>query len=135
LGFRLEAFRWTHYPIRLNRKTRQMHAFRQDGSVLTVAWDDLFLHTGRSHPPLAGEELDVRAHVLDADGETVRETVTLGYVYLGGPRAEMQLWEYLRRYMEEPEGPRDCAERTKYRNPVGERREGIVYGLVRTFAS
>src|SRR5690606_33940011 len=66
LGFRLEAFRWTHYPIRLNRKTRQVHVFRQDGTVLTAPWDELFLHVGHSNPPMAGEELDVRAHVLDA---------------------------------------------------------------------
>lgn len=28
-----EAFRQTHYPIRLNRKTRQVYAFRPDGQL------------------------------------------------------------------------------------------------------
>src|SRR3546814_785974 len=99
-GFRLEAFRWTHYPIRLNRKTRQVHLFRQDGTVLTTPWDELFLCIGSSKPPLAGEEIDVRAHVLDVDGETVRQTFTAGFVFLGGTTATMQLWEFMRRYME-----------------------------------
>lgn len=134
-GFRLEAFRWTHYPIRLNRRTRQVHLFRQDGTVLTTPWDELFLCIGSSKPPLAGEEIDVRAHVLDVDGETVRQTFTAGFVFLGGTTATMQLWEFMRRYMEADDGVKDCHDRLKYCMPVHDRREGMVFGLVRTFAS
>lgn len=133
LGFRLEAFRWTHYPIRLNRKTRQVHAFRQDGSVLTVPWDELFLHVGHSNPPLAGEELDVRAHVLDADGETVRETFTPGFVFLGADTAVMTQWEFLRRYMEEPDYLPEAHRHVEIANPVHDRREGFVHGVMRSF--
>src|SRR5690606_18886171 len=68
---RVEAFRWTHYPMRLNRKTRQVHVFRQDGAVLTVPWDELFITLGTARAPLTDTTYDLRAHVLDADGKTV----------------------------------------------------------------
>lgn len=133
LGFRLEAFRWTHYPIRLNRKTRQVHVFRQDGSVLTTPWDSLFLHVGHSSPPMAGEELDVRAHVLDADGETVRETFTPGFVFLGPDTAVMTQWEFLRRYMEEPDYLPEAHRHVEIANPIHDRREGFAHGVMRCF--
>ena len=132
-GFRLEAFRWTHYPIRLNRKTRQVHVFRQDGTVLTAPWDELFLCIGSSKPPLAGEETDVRAHVLDEDGQTVRETHTLGYAYLRGQAATGCQWEFMRRYMEEPDFVGVAHEHVELANPVHDRREGFVFGVMRSF--
>ncbi|MDR0673885.1 MAG: hypothetical protein LBF93_09605, partial [Zoogloeaceae bacterium] len=32
--FRTESFRYTHYPIRFNRRTRRVHVFRLDGTVM-----------------------------------------------------------------------------------------------------
>ena len=34
----LELFRWTYYPIALDRKHRQIHVFRLDGTTLSVPW-------------------------------------------------------------------------------------------------
>lgn len=133
LGFRLEAFRWTHYPIRLNRKTRRVHAFRQDGTVLTAPWDELFLHVGHSKPPTGDEAVDVRAHVLDADGETVRETFTLGFVFLAPETAAMTQWEFMRRYMEEPDYLPEAYRHVEIANPIHDRREGFVHGVMRSF--
>jgi len=36
-----EWFRYTHYPIRLNRKTRMIYGFRNDGTVLAASWDEV----------------------------------------------------------------------------------------------
>ncbi|WP_129591328.1 hypothetical protein [Salinicola tamaricis] len=68
---RTECGRYTHYPIRLDRKSRKVHFFRQNGTVLTVPWDTLFLTLGQSKSPLVGTTYDLRAHVLGEDGETV----------------------------------------------------------------
>ena len=37
----LELFRWTYYPIALDRKHRQIHVFRLDGTTLSVPWDQV----------------------------------------------------------------------------------------------
>lgn len=43
-----ESFAYTHFPIRFNRKTRTVHVFRTDGTVLSVPWDDVFFTLGRT---------------------------------------------------------------------------------------
>ena len=134
-GFHLEAFRRTHYPIRLNRKTRQVHAMRLDGTILTVPWDKLFLCIGESSLPLAERSVDIRAHVLDADGQTVRETFTLGYVPFAERDDLLKLWEYIRRYMETPDGAERNFRETKFFLPIAGRREAIFFGLLRSFSS
>lgn len=133
-GFFLEAFRRTHYPIRINRKTRQVHAMRLDGSVLTVSWEKLFLCIAESSLPLAERSVDIRAHVLADDGETVKETFTLGYVPFADRDNLLKLWEYIRRYMETPDGVERNFRETELCLPIDGRREGLLFGLVRSFA-
>ncbi|WP_156831309.1 DUF6708 domain-containing protein [Arhodomonas aquaeolei] len=129
----LEAHRKTHYPIRLNRKNRMVYAFRPDGTIIRVPWDDLFLTVGESYIYVMGKFHDIRAHILDADGRTVRDTFTLGYPVSGAIELLPGLWEYIRRYMEEPEGVRQNYEHTDLCMPIGERREGVRFGIVRAF--
>ena len=131
---RHDAFRQTHYPIRLNRKTRQVYAYRPDGTIIQESWDNLFIcaiTTGSS--PMTSTE-DIRAHVLAEDGETVTDTFTLGYPFLGGREGLLQLWEYIRRYMEEPGGVAKNYNLTEVCPPIDGRREGLAFGLVATFA-
>lgn len=93
-----EFFNHTYYPIRFNRKTRQVYVFRdkRDGGVLTVPWDAGFFHIGQG---LRDKRLlDLRCHVLD--GETVKDTFVTGMYYLQKERVQ-QLWEFVRRYMDE----------------------------------
>lgn len=132
-GMRFDIFRMTHYPIRLNRKTRQVHITRPGDTVLTVPWDELFICVHKNDLPLFGKSVDVRAHVLADDGETVVDTFTLAYSWLGGKDVLMMLWEYIRRYMEEPDGVQSNYHATEICLPVDGRREGFAYGLVRTF--
>lgn len=100
---RKEAFAFTHYPIRLNRVTRDVHVFRLDGSVLTASWDDIFFCLA-SLPQGAWE---IQGHILDQSRQTVVETFALSVWGAGKSDAQqlMRFWEFARRYMEEsPDG-------------------------------
>ncbi|PJK01119.1 hypothetical protein CO641_04160 [Lysobacteraceae bacterium NML91-0213] len=77
---------------------------------------------------------DVRAHILDDDGETVRDTFTLAYHEFSSRADLMQLWEYIRRYMEAPDGVEQCHRKVTMCMPVDGRREGLAFGIVRVFA-
>lgn len=133
--FRSECFRWTHYPIRLDRTGRKVHFFRQDGTVATGDWDRLFFFIGEATTPPLGKTHDIRAHFLSEDGRTVLETFSVGYVYMGDRRDLLGLWEFIRQYMEGDDEvvARNCAE-VPICIPVHDRKEGFVFGVVRTFA-
>lgn len=45
---RKESFAYTHYPIRFNRKTRTIHVFRIDGTVLSTSWDKVFFYVSKN---------------------------------------------------------------------------------------
>ncbi|MCK0746734.1 DUF6708 domain-containing protein [Chromohalobacter nigrandesensis] len=129
-----EAFRKAHYPIRVNRKNRMVYAFRPNGTIIRVPWDNLFVCEGSHYVPLMGRKFyDIRAHILDKDGVTVRETFALGYPFFGDEDRILPLWEYIRRYMEDDKGVKNNYEATDLCMPVGERREGLYFGIVRSF--
>lgn len=98
--FRSECFRWTHYPMRVDRRSRQIHFFRQDGTAATGAWDRLFFLIGESTTPPIGKTNDLRVHILSEDGATVAETFSLGYEYLGERQDLLGIWEFIRQYMQ-----------------------------------
>ena len=145
---RKESFAYTHYPMRFNRKTRQVHVFRTDGTVLTTPWDSLFFTLGC--PPLR-DFWEVRAHVLAADCKTVIETFPLSYfgtmtpldmkpqyVVQGVPRYRADdyirgHWEFIRRYMEE--GPETVTRSIQFCMPIDRNRESFRNGLGRVFAN
>lgn len=123
-----DSFRYTHYPIRLNRKNRRVYVFRLDGSVLEAAWDDLFITIA----PAGASKIfvdgwDLRSHVLDKDGETVRETFAFGYV--ADPENLRHYFAYLQRYMDE--GPEAVAPYTLDCLDIVDRRETAVFGFKR----
>lgn len=138
---RTEAWRWTHYPMRLNRKTRKVHVFRQDGTVLTVPWDQLHIFRGEARSPLAGTTYDLRAHVLDSDGETVLETFSLGYTFPSRKDSMDKFWAFLQPYMDAPDGVerayrhlRGSSREPGYLMPIDDRKEGWRWSVVRTYA-
>ena len=126
---RKDCCTYTHYPIRLNRKTRMVHVFRLNGTVLTVPWDEVFFCIAA----LPQGDWEIQGHVLDADGVTVKETFPLSYYTptSGLPVLE-RYWEFVRRYMEE--GPEDAAHRVEFFMPVADRRESIANGFHRMHA-
>lgn len=126
-----DAFLRTHFPTRFNRRTRMVHAMRLDGSVLSVAWDAVFFCLARCTTP---SQWDVRGHVLDADGITVRETFSLGDWDFGASahRTLRGHWEFVRRYMEGETGSVDGC--VRFCLPIAERREPVRFGFHRMFA-
>ncbi|WP_005038414.1 DUF6708 domain-containing protein [Holophaga foetida] len=123
---RKESFRWTHYPIRLNRKNRMVYVFRLDGTVLSVPWKEVFFTLGRGGKSMGIESWDVRGHVLDKDRKTVLETFSFGYVTTSVEGVQAH-WEYFRRYMEE--GPREPWELLNYCLPIDQHKEPSILGL------
>jgi hypothetical protein len=126
---RFECFRHTHYPIRFNRKTRKVHVFRVDGTVLTADWDHLFFCLGRCYER---SNWTVQGHVLDKDRNTVLETFSLAAV--AGSDNEKDLlknfWEFPRRYM--ADGPQAVLEHVTEMVPIADHRESFLFGLYRT---
>lgn len=133
--FRSECFRWTHYPIRLDRVNRKVHFFRQDGTVASGDWNRLFFCIGESTTPPIGRTHDIRAHFLSDDRKTVLETFSLGYEYMGERSDLLGLWEFIRLYMQGGDAELEhlCGEVGFYL-PIHDRKEGFVFGVVRTFA-
>lgn len=127
-----DAYTYTHYPIRMNRKTRMVYVFRLDGSVLSVPWDQLFFCLSRCTSP---GQWDIRGHVLDKDGVTVRETFSLTF-WSFGPTAHAELrsyWEFVRRYMEDGAGA--VNDRVHFCLPIEKRRESLKVGFEHMFAT
>jgi len=55
-----EAFRYTHYPMRFNRKNRMVYVTRFDGTVMAEPWDRLFFALG----DIGKGAHDIRMHRL-----------------------------------------------------------------------
>lgn len=133
--FRSECFRWTHYPIRLDRVGRKVHFFRQDGTVASGDWDRFFFFIGQSTTPPIGRTEDIRAHFLSEDGKIVLETFTLGYEYIGERSDLLGLWEFIRLYIEGGDTVLECLRKeVEICLPIHDRKEGFIFGVVRTFA-
>jgi Family of unknown function (DUF6708) len=105
LIFSKEFCTHTYYPIRFNRKTRQIYVFRdkRDGGILTMPWEQGFFHVGKG---LRDKQLlDLRCHILD--GDTVKDTFVTGGYYLPKEYVE-QIWQFVQTYMDE--GPDQLGE-------------------------
>ena len=140
---RKECFAYTHYPIRLNRKSKTVHFFQTDGTILSTPWDQVFFTLGHL---AQWNEWEVRGHILASDRVTVSETFALSYVGSlnaadTAPEATQYSsedfvrahWEFVRRYMEE--GPQAISEQVQFCMPIDGRRESIRVGIERVFAN
>ncbi|MDR2207446.1 MAG: ankyrin repeat domain-containing protein [Azoarcus sp.] len=117
-----ELFRFTHYPIRFNRKNRMVYVTRLDGTVMAESWDKLFFTEG-----VGGDSRDIRGHRLAEDGITVLETFALPIVTSTKNPYRFAFWEFVRRYMED--GPGKLMTRVEWTIDVSERREGFWQGF------
>nr|WP_320130956.1 DUF6708 domain-containing protein [uncultured Holophaga sp.] len=90
----------THYPVRLNRRTRLVHAFRGNGSILSVPWDEVYF-TLRRIKGGGLQDTFIFGHVLAPDGRTVKDSFILGSRFGDGTLDTLSSWEFFRRYMEE----------------------------------
>jgi len=127
-----EMFRWTYYPIALDRRRRLVHVFRPDGTVLTAPWDQIYFTLGRGKGVMGWFNWDIRGLVLAEDGITVEETFAFCIVTSRVENAHGH-WEFLRRYMEE--GPQAVLDAVLFCMPVDGRRESFAFCKERIFAN
>jgi hypothetical protein len=131
-GFSKELFRLTHYPIRFNRKTRKVHFFRtRDCKPVTADWDNLYFTVYRPENQMF-DKLEVIAHVMAGDGKTVLDTFALPFEHEDDYANENPLiliqFEFIRRYMEEPDELPALAEQVTDVVNVADRRETWLAG-------
>jgi hypothetical protein len=131
-----DVFTYTHYPIRFNRKTRQVYAFRRNGTVFKAGWDELYWTIYNTKVGLGGGDLNVMGHLMDKDGITVKESIGLSLVDAGeaGRQNLRQFFEFFRLYMEE--GPGVALEALKptpliMLPPIDRQRESWFFGWER----
>lgn len=122
-----EWFAWTHYPIRFDRKNRQVHVFRLNGSAYSVPWDSVFFTTGLNHRKDANKDYYISGHVLANDNKTVIDTFCLPATHSDRKQLERH-WEFVRRYMEE--GPESVTGVVDFCLPIAKKREGYRFGLL-----
>jgi hypothetical protein len=140
--WRKDSFRFTHYPMRFNRKSRTVHVFRPDGTVLSVPWEKIFFTLGHL---AMWNEWEVRGYILDAN-ERISETFALSYLGTLGTKDIASEnneyssqdfvrahWEFVRRYMED--GPQSLSSQIQFCMPVAGRRESFRVGAERVFAN
>lgn len=128
--FLKEAFAYTHYPIRINRKNGKIYVFRLDGTILSMPWRDVFFTVGKGRP--RGSYDDIRGHVLDADGVTIKETFALSHFSGKDDPDLMQFWEYVRRYVED--GPAKLIPKIEHVIEISHKRETFWNGFHRLMA-
>ena len=136
-----ESFAYTHYPMRFNRKSRKVHVFRTNGTVMTAHWDKIFFTVGYLSQQRC---MEVRGHVLAEDSVTVKETFALSssghhqlkevspgkFTTYDPVRAH---WEFIRRYMEE--GPQAVERKVRQCVGIHARRESPGSGMRRVLAN
>ncbi|WP_196787272.1 DUF6708 domain-containing protein [Burkholderia stagnalis] len=124
-----EWFGYTHYPIRLNRRTRMVYVFRGDGTVLKASWDDVYFALRVNMQVAAGvRTLGICGLVLK-DPKTVEEMFVFGYASSSREYC-LRHWEFIRRYMEE--GPRAVlnAPGLGLYLPIADKRETLYQGWI-----
>ena len=133
----------THCPIRFNRKTRKVYVFRSNGTVMVEDWDKLYFTLGKHWIT----EVEIRAHRMSEERRTwkrwfrthkdcyeVLETFALPWSQTRNSPYLMSQWEFVRRYMEEPEELDNLAMQVDVVMPVADRRETFMHGFMRHFA-
>ncbi|KFF48488.1 hypothetical protein GY26_13900 [Gammaproteobacteria bacterium MFB021] len=130
---RRELFRKTHYPMRFNRRDRKVYAWSQDMGVVTMNWDDIQFYTSQSTASedrrgLARDE--IRGYVRDRAGNVLYHLVF--FKYQGGKNMQgaLEIWELVRRYMEEPDGHIQAYQVNQRLLDLEGKRESFINSLV-----
>jgi hypothetical protein len=132
-----ECFTYTHFPIRFNRKTRKVHVFRQNGTVMTEDWEKLYFTLVRCEG-MDAALWGVLGHRMAEDGVIVLETFGLPTrEALNRNRSNTltwSMWEFIRRYMEEPDELPALAAQVETVPDIADRREGYIDGFIRLYS-
>lgn len=119
-------FTWTHYPVRFNRKTKMVHVFKVDGTIISVPWREVFFTRGRAGRG-AMPEWSIDGHILADDKQTVIDTFSLGF---SNTRRELvKNWAFVRSYMEVDDCLNELADIIALCPPVADKKESYIFGL------
>jgi len=122
-----DCFRYTHSPIRFNRKNRKVYLFRWDGTVMEADWDRLHFITASG-----GFNIwKIGCFCLAEDGETVLDSFILPSISDKDERFLYAQFEFVRRYMEEPEELPHLAGQVENVMAIYDRRESWYMGFQR----
>jgi hypothetical protein len=121
-----EWFRYTHYPMRFDRKNRMVYVFRGDDTVLEAPWDEVYFTLRVNSQAFGVRTLNICGLVLK-DLQTVEEMFVFGYASSNRDDC-LRHWEFIRRYMEE--GPQAVidAPGLQYCLPIADKRETLYQG-------
>ncbi len=123
-----EWFRYTHYPMRFNRRNRMVYVFRGDGTVLEAPWDKVYF-TLRVNSRAYGVTTFGICGLVLKNPKTVEEMFVFGYASSGRDYCRRH-WEFIRRYMEE--GPQAVinAPGFQFCLPIADKRETLYQGWI-----
>lgn len=130
---RRELFRKTHYPMRFNRRDRKVYAWSQDMGVVTMNWDDIQFYSSQATKSqdrrgLSREE--IRGYVRDSHGNMLYHLVFFKYEGLKGMKGVLEIWELVRRYMEEPDGHIQAYQVDQRLLDLDGKRESFIHSLI-----
>jgi hypothetical protein len=124
----IEFFRYTHYPLRFNRKTRKVYKYNYNGTVMVEDWDKLIFCLA---PPLFLGEQIVNGFRMAEDGDTVLDNFAMPFYADKDEPMLLSQWEFVRRYMEEPKELPHLAGQVESVSDIAERRETWFAGFKR----
>ncbi|ABE59629.1 DUF6708 domain-containing protein [Chromohalobacter israelensis] len=130
---RWDMFRKTHYPMRFNRRDRKVYAWSQDMGVVTMNWDDIQFYTSQSTASedrrgLARDE--IRGYVRDRAGNMLYHLVFFKYQGRKNMQGALEIWELVRRYMEEPDGHIQAYQVDQRLLDLDGKRESFIHSLI-----
>lgn len=120
-----EWFRYTHYPIRFNRKNRMVYFFRGDDTVLTVPWDDVYFTIQLTGGRYTSYNL---YGLVMKDSQTVKEKFNVDSDFTESN--SLRYWEFIRRYMEKGVPAVIKAPGLEYYLPIADKRETVHQGWI-----
>ncbi|WP_413494780.1 DUF6708 domain-containing protein [Morganella psychrotolerans] len=115
-----ECFIKTHYPIRFDRSKRMVYAYKTDGTIISVLWDEIYFTSGLGRFKTPMDDYYLSGHILSEDKETIIDTFCL-------PESDVYRkdliphWKFIRRYMKE--GVEPVIDSIKYYVPIDNKKE------------
>ncbi|WP_110678624.1 DUF6708 domain-containing protein [Salinicola sp. RZ23] len=130
---RWDMFRKTHYPMRFNRRDRKVYAWSQDMGVVTMNWDDIQFYTSeatKSQDRRGMSREEIRGYVRDRNGNMLYHLVFFKYEGFKGMKGVLEIWELVRRYMEEPDGYIQAYQVDQRLLDLDGKRESFIHSLI-----
>ncbi|MCE3028972.1 DUF6708 domain-containing protein [Salinicola sp. DM10] len=133
VSIRWDMFRKTHYPMRFNRRDRKVYAWSQDMGVVTMNWDDIQFYTSeatKSQDRRGMSREEIRGYVRDRNGNMLYHLVFFKYEGLKGMKGVLEIWELVRRYMEESDGHIQAHQVDQRLLDLDGKRESFIHSLI-----